>query len=518
MMIASQFTKTKSSKANFGTSEERRQHNTLNMGGATGFALSFSISQSQRNQMMQSKKTFYYWHIFTSMLILVLSACSSAPSTPENSVITLPPTLTLQPQRTNTSSPDSSDTPQPVCTPPPCAANEAYFCPDECPGGCGTTCATHTPVNTEAQPTDTPTPSANVQNFPNPGDYQWISVAEGLSNPIGIVQAGDGSNRLFILEQEGTIRILQNGQLLPAPFLDIRSQVNSGPNEAGLLGLAFHPNYTENGVFFINYSDNNRNSVVSRLAVSSDPNVADPNSENIILQIRQPFPNHNGGHLLFGPDGYLYIGFGDGGSSGDPEGNGQNSSTLLGSMLRLDVDNGSPYAIPPDNPYVNGGGLPEVWAMGLRNPWRYSFDRLTGDLYIGDVGQNQWEEIHLWEAGSPNGANFGWNFWEGLHPYQGTPPEDTAFEFPIWEYAHDQGCSVTGGYVYRGSMPEWQGIYFYGDFCSGNIWGLLRDMNNTWQNTLLFDTDFLIASFGEDEAGEIYLANRAGSIYQLTKK
>jgi glucose/arabinose dehydrogenase len=396
--------------------------------------------------------------------------------------------------------------------------DEVYYCPDECPGGCGTTCATATPVDDEQLPTDIPKQPENVQEFPNPVDYQWATVADGLSSPIGITHAGDGTNRMFVIEQEGVIRILQNEQLLPNPFLDIRTQVNSGPNEAGLLGIAFHPNYAENGLFFINYTDNNRNSVVSRLKVSSDPNIADLTSENIILQVRQPHANHNGGHLLFGPDGYLYIGFGDGGSAGDPDGNGQNVSTLLGSMLRLDVDNGNLYAIPPDNPYVDGSGLPEIWASGLRNPWRYSFDRSTGDLYIGDVGQNQWEEIHFWEAGSPNGANFGWNFWEGFHPYQGTPPKDAEFEFPIWEYGHDLGCSVTGGYVYRGSIPEWQGIYIYGDFCSGNIWGLLRDNDNVWQNTRLFETNFNITSFGEDEAGEIYLVDRSGSIYKLAKK
>jgi glucose/arabinose dehydrogenase len=357
-----------------------------------------------------------------------------------------------------------------------------------------------------------------MQSFPNPDDYQLKAVASGLSNPVGMNHAGDGSNRLFILEQRGVIRILADGQLLTAPFLDIRSRVGSSGNEQGLLGLAFHPEFAENGLFFVNYTDLDGNTVISRFQVSTDRNIGEADSETVLLQVKQPYQNHNGGHILFGPGGYLYIGLGDGGSAGDPQGNGQNLSTLLGNILRLDINQGSPYAIPANNPYANGGGQPEIWASGLRNPWRFSFDRITGDLYIGDVGQNQWEEIHFLSAEAPGGANFGWNYWEGLHPFQGSPPEDMVFEFPIWEYGHDQGCSVTGGFVYRGSMTAWQGIYLYGDFCSGRVWGLLRDSNNIWQNTLLFETDFNITSFGEDESGEIYLVDRAGSLYQLTER
>ena len=364
-----------------------------------------------------------------------------------------------------------------------------------------------------------PQPPANdlpsVQTFPDPANYQWAPVITGLNSPIGIASANDGSGRLFILEQAGVIRILQNGQILPTPFLDIRNQVGSQSNEQGLLGLAFHPNYTQNGSFFIDYTDLSGNTVVSRLQVSDDPNIANASTESQLFYIRQPYGNHNGGQIVFGPDGYLYIGTGDGGSAGDPEGNGQKLTTLLGKMLRIDVDGGTPYAIPEDNPLANGGGLPEIWAWGLRNPWKFSFDRQTGDLYIGDVGQNQWEEINYWAAGSHAGVNYGWNFWEGLHPYAGSPSEDIKFEFPIWEYGHDLGCSVTGGVVYRSSLPEWQGIYFYGDFCSGLVWGLLRDANLEWQNSLLFQTGSNITAFGEDEAGEIYLVDRKGSIYTL---
>ncbi len=454
---------------------------------------------------------------FIFLLIgIPLSACSLLSSPSNTPVITLPSTLTLPLQLTETDQP--ADSQQPICTPPPCAVNEDYNCPDECPGGCGTICATHTPSATELHATNTPSTPKSVQSFPNPVDFQWSQIAVGLSSPIGISHAGDTSNGLYIIEQAGTIRILLEGQILSTPFLDIRAKVGAGGNEQGLLGLDFHPAYEQNGTFFIHYTDLDGNTIISRLQVSANPYLADANTETPILRVQQPYGNHNGGHLAFGPDGYLYIGLGDGGSANDPAGNAQNLSVLLGKMLRLDIDNAMPYAIPPDNPYINDGGLSEIWFSGLRNPWRYSFDRLTGDLYIGDVGQNQWEEINFWSADAPGGTNFGWDFWEGLHPFEGSQPQNLAHELPIWEYGRDLGCSVTGGVVYRGSMPTWQGIYIYGDFCSGRIWGLLRDGNSNWQNTLLFETEFNIAAFGEDEAGEIYLADRAGGIYQLVGK
>jgi glucose/arabinose dehydrogenase len=475
----------------------------------------YNNNQSLPHQRIAKRFTIF---ITITIFTLLLTACAFLSSNDNPPVTLLPETLTLPPKPTETPRSNPTDTPFPQCTPPPCKDDESYYCAEECPGGCGTTCATHTPTSSEIQPTITPLQPLNVQEFPNPADYQWQLVTNGLSSPIGLVHAGDDSGRLFILEQKGLIHIVDNGQLLPTPFLDLRSKIGSGGNEQGLLGLAFHPNYVQNGQFFVNYTDLDGDTIVSRLQVSNDPDIADPNSENLILRVQQPYQNHNGGHLLFGPDDYLYIGLGDGGSGGDPQGNGQNQSTLLGSMLRLDIDNSSPYAIPPDNPYVNGGGLSEIWATGLRNPWRYSFDRLTGDLYIGDVGQNNWEEIHFRDAEAPHGANFGWNYWEGLHPYQGEPPDDVEFDFPIWEYSHNQGCSITGGFSYRGSLTPWQGIYIYGDFCSGNVWGLLRDGNRTWQNTLLFETDFNITSFGEDQSGEIYLVDRTGDIYQLTTR
>lgn len=348
--------------------------------------------------------------------------------------------------------------------------------------------------------------------FPDAANYTWAPVAEGFIRPVDIQNAGDGSGRLFIVEQTGRILVYDNGRVSPTPFLNIIDEVGSSGNEQGLLGLAFHPHYAENGLFFVNYTDRSGNTVIARFHVSDDPNVADPASETQLLHVDQPYPNHNGGVLVFGPDGYLYAGLGDGGSGGDPLGNGQNTSTLLGKILRLDVDSGEPYAIPAGNPFGS-----EVWAYGLRNPWRFSFDRATGDLWIGDVGQGDWEEIDYLPAGSPAGANFGWNLMEGSHPFKGDA--QPGLLLPVAEYSHAEGgCSVTGGTIYRGAaLPEWQGIYLYGDFCSGKVWGLIRSTDG-WQSQVQFETGFSISSFGEDEAGEVYIANLQGAIYRLERK
>lgn len=380
------------------------------------------------------------------------------------------------------------------------------------------------PSPTLPPPTDTLQPTA-LPGFPDPELYVWRPIVSGLERPVGIANAGDASKRLFILEQPGVIRIVQNGMVLPEPFLDIRHQVDCC-GERGLLGLAFHPDYVHRGYFYINYIDLNGNTVIARFQVSDDPNRADPGSEYKLLDVEQPFPNHNGGAVVFGPDGYLYLGLGDGGSAGDPLGNAQNTSVFLGKILRLDVsasaqEGGSPpYAIPPENPFVQGGGAPEVWAYGLRNPWRFSFDRLTGDLYIGDVGQGAWEEIDYLPAPLRGGLNFGWNYREGAHPYAGfkVPPDSRLVE-PVAEYDHSIGISVTGGYVYRGErLPEWSGIYLYGDYGSGLIWGLFRDPSGNWRNRLLFQTGTTITSFGEDEAGEIYFVSYDGSLYRLERR
>jgi glucose/arabinose dehydrogenase len=334
-------------------------------------------------------------------------------------------------------------------------------------------------------------------------------VVSGLTRPVDLQP--DGSGRLFIVEKVGRIRILQDGQLLDQPFLDIDERVGSLGNEQGLLGLAFHPQYAQNRRFFVNYTDNNGDNLIARFQVTSNPNLADSNSEVRLLGIDDPFPNHNGGVLAFGPDGYLYAGMGDGGGAGDPFENAQNTNVLLGKILRLDVDSAEPYTVPTDNPFGN-----EVWAYGLRNPWRLSFDKRTGDMYIGDVGQGQWEEINYLPADSPGGTNFGWDLREGAHDYEGSASPELID--PIAEYSHAEGgCSVTGGFVYRGSMPEWNGIYLYGDYCTGFIWGLIGAEDGL-QKQQLFDLQALITSFGQDQDGEIYLLSDDGSIYHLVRR
>lgn len=384
--------------------------------------------------------------------------------------------------------------------------------------------ATSTPEPTLLSPTPPSAPTlsdseSNPSQFPNPETYEWRLILNGLAQPVGLANAGDGSGRLFIVEQSGVIRVFRDNEILVKPFLDISLQV-SCCGERGLLGLAFHPEYNQNGFFFINYTDINGNTVISRFQVSDDVDQANLSSETKLLIVEQPFPNHNGGSLAFGPEGYLYLGLGDGGSGGDPLSNAQNTNVLLGKLLRLDVDRGDLYAIPPDNPFVSGGGAPEVWVTGLRNPWRFSFDQLTGDLYIGDVGQGSWEEIDFFPADNSGGVNFGWNYKEGAHPYAASgPPEDIVFTDPVAEYGRDQGYSVIGGVVYRGAeLHEWQGIYFYGDYGSGFIWGLFRASDGSWQNNLLFQTGSSITSFGEDENGEIYYTGYDGSLYKFSDR
>lgn len=376
---------------------------------------------------------------------------------------------------------------------------------------------TASPTTGDLASTDTPLPTSHgITFFPDPKEFMWQNVASGFLNPVGIVNAADQSKRLFILEQSGLVRILERDVVSELPYLDIRSKV-SCCGERGLLGLAFHPEYVDTGTIYVNYTDVDGDTVIARFSTAADnPAQIDIASEHILLNISQPYGNHNGGGMAFGPDGFLYIGLGDGGSANDPHGNAQNTNTLLGKILRLDVNEGEHYAIPQDNPFVVSGGLSEIWAYGLRNPWRFTFDSLTGDLYIGDVGQNTWEEIDFWSVMALPGANFGWNFREGKHEFNGDPPIDLQFVDPVAEYAHDQGCSVTGGVVYRGnSLPEWNGIYLYGDYCSGKIWGLLSTGNGVWQTKLLFETGLNITAFGQDEAGEVYLVDYSGSLYQL---
>lgn len=354
-------------------------------------------------------------------------------------------------------------------------------------------------------------------------DIEWpeisvVEVVDGLDSPLLVTHAGDGSGRIFIVEQGGTIRVVQGGALLPTPFLDITNLV-SCCGEQGLLGLAFPPDYSEKDYFYVNYTDNSGDTVVARYDVSANPNVADSDSEEVVLTVDQPYSNHNGGHLAFGPDGYLYIGLGDGGSGGDPDNNAQDPTTLLGKMLRIDVEAGVvPYAIPADNPFVGDPTtLDEIWALGLRNPWRYSFDRLTGDLYIGDVGQTELEEIDFQAASSDGGENYGWRCYEGTEPYNLAGCEvPSEYTFPVEEYSHNLGCAVTGGYVYRGEQyPRLDGVYFYGDYCSGRIWGL-QESGTGWESLELLDTSLFISSFGEDEAGNLFLTDLVGgAVYEV---
>jgi len=343
----------------------------------------------------------------------------------------------------------------------------------------------------------------------------------GFSSPVGITHAGDGTARLFVVEQGGRIRLVKNGVLQATPFLNISARISAG-GERGLLGLAFPHDYARKGYFYVNYTNTAGDTVISRFqrsAASAD--TADPASEQILLTIGQPFANHNGGQLAYGQrDRFLYVGMGDGGSAGDPGNRAQNPAELLGKILRLDTETGRPYTYtsPATNPFVSTTGFrPEIWALGVRNPWRFSFDRLTADLYIADVGQGSWEEINFQPAASLGGENYGWRIMEGTHCFNPNPCSVFGLTLPILEYGHGAGdCSVTGGYVYRaGAFPRMQGLYLYGDFCSGRIWGLRRE-SNVWQNSLLLDTSIQISAFGEDEFGALYVAGyNTGEIYPL---
>lgn len=363
-----------------------------------------------------------------------------------------------------------------------------------------------------------------VNYLPAQVQLELVEFATGLSTPVDIANAGD--ERLFIVEKRGLIQVLNaNGQKSSQPFLDIDARVRSSENERGLLGLAFHPNYAQNGFFYVNYTDNSGNTQISRFKVSeSDPNIADPNSELKLISVEQPFSNHNGGDLAFGPDGYLYIGLGDGGSGGDPQNRSQTRLTLLGKILRIDVDNGNPYSIPANNPFAEDDfTLDEIWALGVRNPWRFSFDRQTGDLWIGDVGQGQFEEINFQPANSAGGENYGWRCYEGDATFNTADcPAADALTFPAYAYEHIGnfcGGSVTGGFVYRGNdFPNLQGAYIYADFCNGRIWSLRPDGNGGWENTELLDgVDSDFVTFGEDQSGELYLAGiSSGRIFRVT--
>lgn len=344
-------------------------------------------------------------------------------------------------------------------------------------------------------------------------------LVSGLTTPTAIVAtANTNDKRLFVTERDGAIKIINaSGVVEPKPFLDISAKVLS-EGEMGLLSLAFHPNYDQNGQFYVNYIDKNQNTVIVSYKVSAEANVADAASEKVLLTFKQPYKNHNGGDLVFGRDGYLYIASGDGGSGGDPENRAQDKNSLFGKILRIDVDKGDPYAVPPTNPFVGqAGAKPEVWAYGLRNPWRISFDTSNGDLYIADVGQGEIEEVNVQSASSKGGENYGWRCFEGNRSYAPAGCKAASeYTAPVLEYGHEEGrCSITGGYVYRGTQsPALDGKYFYGDYCNGQLF--YTSSGDKWANISVAKTPYAISAFGRGSDGELYFADfKTGSIYHL---
>jgi glucose/arabinose dehydrogenase len=339
-------------------------------------------------------------------------------------------------------------------------------------------------------------------------------ISGGLQHPTYVAEAPDHSRRLFVIEQPGRIRIVRNGHLLKRPFLDITERVQSSGAEQGLLGLAFHPDFAQNGRYVVNYTRAPHGATtIAEYRASDDPDVSE-RKEKLLLIIPKPYSNHNAGMVEFGPDGFLYIGTGDGGSGGDPANRAQNRDELLGKMLRIDVDHGAPYAIPPDNPFAGGGGRPEIFAYGLRNPWRFSFDRDSKELWVADVGQYDWEEIDIVRRG----GNYGWRIMEGNHCFEPkTGCEPNGLIAPIAEYpTRSPRCSIIGGYVYRGGrMPDLRGVYVYGDFCSGEIFGLSSDAKAGDVSQGLLTTGFQISSFGQDQEGELYVVDHQGALYRI---
>ena len=382
----------------------------------------------------------------------------------------------------------------------------------------------NTPAATPASAADGTTPPTSTPESQQPPSWPDIALVEthsGLRNPVDLASARDGSGRLYVVEQIGLVQEFTDGVKGQSPFMDIRDRV-SCCGERGLLGIAFPPDFASSRVVYVNYTTTAPGGLhtrVSRFTLRDDIHQVDPASETILMQFPQPWRNHNGGQVAFGPDGNLWIGTGDGGSGGDPQDNGQKGQTLLGKLLRIDVTSttDAPYAIPEDNPFVgNDEFLDEIWAYGLRNPWRFSFDRETGDLYIADVGQNAWEEVNFQPATSPGGENYGWRITEGLHCFNPSVGCSTAGQTrPVAEYDRLSGLSITGGYVYRGQdQPSMQGIYFFADYVTGRIWGL-RNMNGLWETKLLMDSAHSVSSFGEDEAGNLYLVDYSGTILQI---
>ncbi len=374
------------------------------------------------------------------------------------------------------------------------------------------------PVVVTRTPTSDPVDEGTSARFDlSKLDLSLEPFLDGFEAPLLFISAEDGTGRMFVVEQAGAIKVLESGSREAQVFLDLSAETQAG-GERGLLGLAFHPNYEKNRRFFVNYTDRAGDTVIAGYRAEPDGLRADPASAEVLMRVDQPFPNHNGGHLAFGPDGYLYIALGDGGSGGDPHENGQSLDTVLGKLLRVDVDGRKPYAIPPDNPFADGGGLPEIWAYGLRNPWRFSFDQETETLWVGDVGQGRLEEIDRvgWDEA---GLNYGWNEMEGSRCFE-RDCNPSGLVLPITEYDHDQGCSVTAGYVYRGSeFPDMQGAYLFADYCSGNVWAIDSEVERPIKPNLVATSERALSSFGIDEAGELYVTDiGAGEILKLVDK
>jgi glucose/arabinose dehydrogenase len=397
--------------------------------------------------------------------------------------------------------------------------------------GCNNANSSTPPASRTARPTPTRTPtpaftpSTDSQQVPVAGAYQWQVVGDNFDSPVGIAHANDDSGRLFVVEQGGTVMIVQDGQMLATPFLNIASLLTpevarGGYSERGLLGLTFSPNYQQDSLFYITYVEQSGSLVLARWQTSREnPNLADPNSQTILLSIVYYMDNHNAGHIAFGPDGYLYIAVGDGGGGGDPWRNAQNPATLNGKILRLDVSDSSlnTYKIPPDNPFVASEGYaPEIWALGLRNPWRFSFDRATGDLYIADVGQSNYEEVNFQPAGQ-GGQNYGWSVYEGNTIFnEQRKIIGGLLTMPVLIYDHGSGCAISGGYVYRGwQLPALRGLYLYGDYCNGRVWYTRPNGTDIWSSGDLAQTERQITAFGEDDYGELYLVDFKGALLKL---
>jgi glucose/arabinose dehydrogenase len=420
-----------------------------------------------------------------SLVMILAAACGASPTTATSPAVTVVLSQTV--------------VPTPMATTPAATAIQ-----------------TPAPTMLPQQVTPTVAPAAPSPT-PRSGTVGLRTVVDIDESLTYLTYAGDNATRLYLVTKVGRVLVLEGGTVRAQPFLDITDRVGSDASERGLLSIAFSPHYASDGAFYAYYTNLHGDVVVSRFSAARDTAQADLASEQILLTVGKHYPNHNGGQLQFGPDGMLYIGIGDGGSQGDPNGNGQNTQALLGKLLRIDVSTaGQPYTSPPDNPLQGKGGRAEIWAYGLRNPWRFSFDRATGDLYIADVGQDTYEEIDYQPAGDKGGQNYGWNLYEGFEPYK-SEGSAVGLTMPVYAYSHQLGCSITGGYVYRGkSIPALTGTYLYSDYCTGHLWSLQRGSDGTWHNTLLAELGQGISSFGEDAAGELYVVVLRGVIYQIT--